>query len=139
AFHIHEVNRTSFLNLVYRIPVQWDSTFLMLKKDFFKPIRGEEKLNREVGGVIPDLEENYVVRAKDGAKIRSLLKDGDVRGKLKRLEAFPNILVDSHTLMVSKPYDGTRDTTPEKIMENVDLIGQFASAMEVAAGKPVAA
>ena len=111
----------------------------MLKKDFFKPIRTEEKLAREVGGIVPELGENYVVRAKDGEKIRALLKNGEVRGTLKGLEGFPNILVDSQMLMVSKPYDGTKETTPEKIMENVDRIGQFASAMEVAAGRSAAA
>lgn len=135
AFHMHEVNRTSFLSLVYHTPVQVDSTFLLLKKDFFKPLKSEENFSRHVGERVPDLDNGYVVRAKDADQARHLLSDSRVKGNLKALDGFSNILVDAKNLVISKPYDGIKETTPERIMENVELIIQMAAAVEAAAGK----
>jgi hypothetical protein len=130
-FHIHEIHRTSFLLVVYRTPLKTDGTLLLLKKDFFKRIQDEDRLSKEVGAVIPDLENGYVVRAKDAGAARTLLQDGAVRGGLKKLDAFSNILMDSGMLLISKPFDGmTQDTTPDRIMENMGYVNQLASAME---------
>ncbi|MBI4715028.1 MAG: hypothetical protein HY760_03670, partial [Nitrospirae bacterium] len=129
-FHVHEINRTSFLNLVYRTPVQAKETFLLLKKDFFRPIRGEENLAREVGEIVPDLENGYVVRTKDAEGMRTLLRNEKIREGLSRLKDFPNILVDSGMLLVSKPYDGIQETEPGTILENLERVEHFAAMME---------
>jgi hypothetical protein len=129
-FQIHEYKRTSFLNLVYRTAINSDSTFLLLKKDFYSPIRDEAGLSRHVGEIIPDLENGYVVRAKDSERAKSLLKSGEVRGGLNMLKDFTSILIDSGMLLVTKPYDGTKDVTPRMVRQNIEHVEQLASVME---------
>ncbi len=128
-FHTAEGKQTSVI--YFTLSTETSALFsLFLKKEgFFRPVQNN-RIETNAGKVIPDLDARFEVRSNDQERTRLFFKNEKLIKALPQLEKYSAIQCGPDAMIISKPYDGIKDTLPEAVSEGFDLLRNLAEAIE---------
>src|SRR3990172_8504101 len=115
GFHAVKNRSTEVIYLVYTGSVNSRFSTMLIQDNFFKPIKDSASWSQEMGSRINDIQAPYQVWAKeeDQTRTRQLFHDPAMPTLLEDLKEFPSLILGPTMVLMSKPYDGNKDTTPE--------------------------
>jgi len=133
GFHTVKNRSTEVIYLVYTSSVNSRFSVMAIQENFFKPLKDPARWSQEMGSKINDLPTPYQVWAKeeDHARTRQLFHDPALPTLLEGLKEFPSLILGPLMVLMSKPYDGNKDTTPETALRHFQTLDSLAQRMEV--------
>ena len=132
SFRAVKNRSTEVIYLVFTSSVNSRFGAMLIQENFFKPIKDPMRWTQEMGSRIQDLNTPYQVWAKeeDHARTRQFFHDPALTTLLTDLAEFPSLLLGPAVLLVSKPYDGNKDTAPEATVRHLQSLDSMAQRME---------
>jgi hypothetical protein len=132
GFHAIKNRSTEVIYLVLTSSVNSRFSTMLIQENFFKPLQNPVQWTKEMGSMIPDLKTPYQAWAKeeDHARTRQLFHDPALPVLLEGLKEFPSLMLGPLMVLVSKPYDGNKDTTPETALRHLQTLDSMAQRME---------
>ncbi len=128
-FHVAEGKQTSVIYFTSSIEVKAPFSLFLKKEHFYRPVQNN-RLEKNAGSLISDLDARFEVRSHDEERTRRFFKNQRVVKHLAQLENYPAIQCGPDAVIISKPYDGVKDTLPEAVAGGFDLLQDLAEAME---------
>jgi hypothetical protein len=131
-FHSVKNRSTEVIYLAFTSSVNSRFSTMLIQENFFKPIKDPMRWSQQMGSRIQDLNMPYQVWAKeeDHARTRQFFHDPALATLLTNLEEFPSLILGPTLVLVSKPYDGNKDTTPETAFRHFQSLDSVAQRME---------
>lgn len=129
-FKVVKVGRQHILYYIYSLKADLPCDLLLLKSEYFKPIKNEETFSGDAGQIIPEAAPNYQLRSLNPEAAREIFEKAGVKEFLSPLDEFSSLQLGPDALVVGKPYDGPSDTEPSHIVRNVETLKNLAKAME---------
>ena len=132
GFHAVKNRSTEVVYLVFTSSVNSHFSAMLIQENFFKPLKDPMQWSQEMGSRISDLNTPYQVWAKeeDHARTRQFFHDPAFSDLLAGLKEFPSLILGPAMVLVSKPYDGNKDTTPETALRHFQTLDSVAQRME---------
>lgn len=133
GFHAVKNRSTEVIYLVFSSSVNSRFSAMLIQENFFKPLKDPARWSQEMGSKIHDLPTPYQVWAKeeDHDRTRQFFHDPALPALLEGLKEFPSLILGPVMVLVSKPYDGNKDTTPETAFRHFQTLDSVAQRMEV--------
>ncbi|MBI1820369.1 MAG: hypothetical protein HY036_03330 [Nitrospirae bacterium] len=128
-FHTAEGKQTSVIYFTSSAETRAPFSFFLKKEDFFRPVQNN-RIEKNAGKVIPDLDPRFEVRSNDQERTQIFFKNETLLKALPQLEKYSAIQCGPDAIIISKPYDGVKDTLPEAVSEGFDLLSNLAEAIE---------
>jgi len=129
-FKVVKVGHQHILYYIYSLKADLPCDLLLLKSDYFKPIKDEAAFSGNAGHIVPEVAPNYQLRSLNPEAAREIFEKAGVSEFLSPLDAFSSLQLGPDALVVGKPYDGPSDTEPSHIVRNVQTLKNLAEAME---------
>jgi len=128
-FHIAEGKQTSVIYFTSAIDVKAPFSVFLKKEQFYRPIQNN-RLDKSAGILVTDIDPRFEVRSHDEARTRAFFKNDLVLKHIAELEKYPAIQCGPDAIIISKPYDGVKDTLPESIADGFAILKDLSTAME---------
>ncbi len=134
-FHTSENHTVSVLNLVTQMKTTTPLRFVLLQKDGFRKPKPDQlqKLEDEVGPIVPFEGLPFDVRSPEGAGIQPVLSDPDFRQALKELEGYNQVLFWDGQVIVSRQFAGVPETEPKRVLALLDTLSRLIRPAEAEA------
>jgi|SRR5579884_50521 len=129
-FKVVKVGRQHILYYIYSLKSDVPCDLLLLKSNYFKPIKDEAAFSGEAGQPVSEVSPNYQLRSLQPEAARELFEKAGIKEFLTSLDEFSSLQLGPDALVVGKPYDGPSDTDPAHIVRNVETLKNLAEAME---------
>ncbi|MBI1819279.1 MAG: hypothetical protein HY202_03050 [Nitrospirae bacterium] len=131
-FYTAEGKQTSVIYFTSSVEVKAPFSLFLKKENFYRPVQNN-RLEKNAGKVIPDLDPRFEIRSSDEERARLFFKNEKVVRILPQLEQYSAIVCGPDAVIISKPYDGIKDTQPEAVAGGFGMLRDLAEAMESAA------
>jgi hypothetical protein len=131
-FYTAEGKQTSVIYFTSSVEVKAPFSLFLKKENFYRPVQNN-RLEKNAGKVIPDLDPRFEIRSSDEERARLFFKNEKVVRILPQLEQYSAIVCGPDAVIISKPYDGIKDTHPEAVAGGFGMLQDLAEAMESAA------
>jgi hypothetical protein len=131
-FYIAEGKQTSVIYFTSSVEVKAPFSLFLKKENFYRPVQNS-RLEKNAGKIIPDLDARFEIRSSDEERARLFFKNEKVVRNLPQLEQYSAIVCGPDAVIISKPYDGIKDTHPEAVAGGFGMLRDLAEAMESAA------
>ena len=128
-FHVAEGKQTSVIYFTSAIDVKTPFSLFLKKEHFYRPVQNN-RLEKNAGNLIPDVDPRFEIRSHDEGRTRRFFRNERVVSHLANLENYPAIQCGPDAVIISKPYDGVKDTLPEAVAGGFELLHILAEAME---------
>ena len=128
-FHIAEGKQTSVIYFTSSIEVKAPFSVFVRKESFYRPVQNI-RLENHAGKLIPDIDPRFEIRSDDEMRTRQFFRNEQVVKNLAQLENYPAVQLGPDAIIISKPYDGVKDTNPESVANGFELLNELAEAME---------
>jgi hypothetical protein len=128
-FHVAEGKQTSVIYFTSSIDVKAPFSLFLKKEHFYRPVQNN-RLEKNSGNLISDIDPRFEIRSHDEDRTRRFFKSEWVVKHLTDLENYPAIQCGPDAVIISKPYDGVKDTLPEAVAGGFVLLHDLAEAME---------
>ncbi|MFY9270858.1 MAG: hypothetical protein WAO55_14035 [Candidatus Manganitrophaceae bacterium] len=129
-FKVVKVGRQHILYYIYSLKSAVPHDLLLLKSDYFKPIKDEAVFSGDAGEIIPEVAPNYQLRSLHPEAAREIFERAGVKTFLTPLDEFSSLQLGPDALVVGKPYDGLSDTESAHVVRNIQTLKSLAEAME---------
>ncbi len=129
-FKVVKVGRQHILYYIYSLKSEVPCDLLLLKSEYFKPIKDEAAFTGGAGQIVPGISPHYQLRSLQPEAAREIFEKAGVQEFLSPLDEFSSLQLGPDALVVGKPYDGPSDTDPSHILRNVGTLKNLAEAME---------
>lgn len=129
-FKVVKVGRQHILYYIYSLKSDVPCDLLLLKSEYFKPIKDEAAFSGNAGQIVPEISPNYQLRSLQPEAAREIFEKAGIKEFLSSLDEFSSLQLGPDALVVGKPYDGPGDTDPAHIVRNVGTLKNLAEAME---------
>jgi hypothetical protein len=132
GFHAMKDRSTEVIYLVFTSSVNSRFSTMLVQENYFKPLKDPARWTKEMGTKIPDLNNQYQVWAKeeDHMRTQQLFHDPALPVLLEGLKEFPSLILGPLMVLVSKPFDGNKDTVPEIAVRHLQTLDSMAQRME---------
>lgn len=128
-FHTSEGKQTSIVYFTSAIETSAPFSLFLKREDFFRPATGA-RLEKTAGPVIEGLDSRFEARGTDEGRSRIFFRNEKVAHALPLMENYAAIVCGPDRIIISKPYDGIKDTRPEALLQGFHLLIDLAEAME---------
>ncbi|TAK02598.1 MAG: hypothetical protein EPO39_13225 [Candidatus Manganitrophaceae bacterium] len=129
-FKVVKVGRQHILYYIYSLKSDVPCDLLLLKSEYFKPIKDEAAFSGNAGQIVQEIAPNYQLRSLQPEAAREIFEKAGIKEFLSPLDEFSSLQLGPDALVVGKPYDGPGDTDPSHIVRNVGTLKNLAEAME---------
>lgn len=132
GFHAMKNRSTEVIYLVFTGAVNSRFSAMLIQENFFKPLKDPARWAQEMGSKISDLNTPYQIWAKeeDHPRTRQFFHDPALPVLLEGLKEFPSLILGPLMVLMSKPYDGNKDTMPETALHHLQTLDSVAQRME---------
>ena len=131
-FHTAEGKQTSIIYFTSTIEARAPFNLFLKKEDFFRPVQNG-RMEKNAGFIIPGLDAKFEARGNDETRSRKFFQNEKMIAARSRLENYAAIVCGPDAVIISKPYDGVKDTDPAAIRQGFNLLREMAEAMETVA------
>ncbi|MHB8481231.1 MAG: hypothetical protein ACYDBV_00625 [Nitrospiria bacterium] len=128
-FHTAEGKQTSVIYFTSSAETKTPFSIFLKKENFFRPVQNN-RIEKNTGKIIPDLDPRFEVRSNDEERTRQFFKNEKLVKILPQLENYAAIQCGPDAVIISKPYDGVKDTRPESVADGFELLHNLTEAME---------
>ena len=128
-FHIAEGKQTSVIYFTSTMEVKAAFSIFLKKEHFYRAVQGA-RLDKNAGIPVPDIDPRFEIRSHDVEKTRQYFKDPRVIKRLSDLENYPAVQIGPDAVIISKPYDGIKDSRPEAVIGGFEILKDLADALE---------
>jgi hypothetical protein len=134
-FHTSENHTVSVLNLVTQMQTTTPLRFVLLQKDGFRKPKPDQlqKLEEEVGPLVPAEGLPFDVRSPDGGAVSPVLSDPGFRQALKELDGYNQILFWDGQVIASRQFAGVPETEPKRMLALLDTLSRLVRPAEAEA------
>lgn len=129
-FKVVKVGRQHILYYIYSLKADVPCDLLLLKSEYFKPIKDETTFSGGAGQIVPEVSPHYQLRSLQPEAAREIFEKAGIKEFLSPLDEFSSLQLGPDALVVGKPYDGPADTDTAHIVRNVGTLKNLAEAME---------
>ncbi|MHB1926843.1 MAG: hypothetical protein ACYCRD_06200 [Leptospirillum sp.] len=132
-FHTSENHTVSVLNLVIDLETRSPLRFVLLQKEGFRKPKPDQlqKLEEEVGPLVPIPDIPFDVRSPEGESLRARLSSPALRKILAELTGYNQILFWDGRLMASRQFDGVQEVAPDRLSQSISSLERLLYPLEV--------